>query len=517
MGWDAPGHVPWENKLDYATRKWLPEGSLFSSESFSRGLFHARNWRSVIGSDFSRLDDMRLGDLNSEMIEMMRELQNLRSYFAETLRDDSELDFGLESSRRPPVPALVVSTSYMTIPLTSFESSQSLSPDSTSVIASRRGREPPPPLIIQKENSHHVIPTGSRPDTPGGPPAAMSGTENSDKPTLRVEDMISNLRLQCSHMSFTSLPVEDISLNSRSPMTLIPSNELENLDHSNTPSKQSPPESSVEPGDDNKKPASTTMFSTRSDSRLKGRPVQSKVNYKKRTSMDLSSSRPPLTRKSTKLSIVPNASPPARVIVQDTPPSAMAKVVKNRKPYQMVRFVLPKSEVEEDLLRQSLSTTETTDDLDSKVPLLPYEKPKAVPLSPPIRTSSLSVRKAGGDLEALPPRHSKVRTRSVNLPSFRKIGFARESVDLKTPRPESGGATHIRRAHTLTAHSFSRIIRRPVLSLRENKRATIAIDSTVFKANSNDDKKRMSAASVQVNSRKSRMPIHIKSLLTRFK
>jgi hypothetical protein len=158
MGWDAPGHIPWENTLEDTTRKWLPEGSLFSSESFSRALFQARNRRTCIGSgSFLRLDDIKLVDLNSEMLEMMRELHSLRSYFAEPLQDDSDLDFDLDSSHKPSVPALVVSTSYVTLPLISLESSQNISQNSA--IATRRGREALPPLAIQKKEILSTIPS----------------------------------------------------------------------------------------------------------------------------------------------------------------------------------------------------------------------------------------------------------------------------------------------------------------------------------------------------------------------
>jgi hypothetical protein len=116
----------------------------------------------------------------------------------------------------------------------------------------------------------------------------------------------------------------------------------------------------------------------------------------------------------------------------------------------------------------------------------------------------------GGVLTSESSRHEKAR-RSI-IPS-RKIAVARESAVLKAPTTESGNTTQIRRAHTLSVHPFSRIIKRPMLALKENKRATIAVDSLAFKTSNIDEKRRMSGGTIQGNSKKNR----IKSLLYRFK
>jgi hypothetical protein len=532
MGWDAPGHVPWENTLEHPTRKWLPEGSLFSSESFSRALFHARNCRAGIGSDSSLPDDIKLVDLNSEMLEMMRELHSLRSYFAETLQDDSDLDFDLDSSHKPPVPALVVSTSYMTFPLTSPESSQNISQDSTSAIASRRGRKALLPLTIQK---HNIPPTRPHPDTGCHVPdkfdihaAVITGAENPEKSTLRVEEMISNLRFQCSNMlPSPSPPVADTSWNSRSPLPLASDNEAEKPNHA----KKTSAISSLEPCR-NTAPSSVPIPSIRhSESRLKGKLNQPKFIYKKRTTSDLPGSQLSLSRKSNKVSSAQNVIPtPTRVVVQKIPRSAMAKGINNRsqKPYKVVRFALPRSEVAKDLgfshkssfMRQPLPTSNNRDDPDSKIILLPDDMPNTVPLCPPIHMNSIPVRKDNGPVRtpgSSPLRHLKMRTRSVSITPFSKISLRRASVELRAPTSESGSTTQGRRSHSLGAHSLSRIIRGPMLALKENKRATISIDSTAFNTNYTDDKRRMSADTVPGNSKKNRMPIHFKSLLTRFK
>ena len=507
MGWDAPGHIPWENALDHATRKWLPEGSLFSSESFSR----ARNRHRCIGSSSSQgSDDIKLVDLNSEMLEMMRELHSLRSYFAEPLQEDSDLDFDLDSSHKPSVPALVVSTSYVTFPLTSLESSQNIF---TSAIATRRGREALPPLSIPKKEILSTIPSTDTSGSRDPDKFNIHRLDNPKKSALRVEEMISNLRLQCSSMLPTlSPPVDDTSWNSRSPMSSY--NEAENLNHSNTVNKHTSAKSSPDPGRHKTLPSVPATSRRPSEPRLKGKLNQPKFFYKKRTSTDLSSSqRPPPTRKP--VTAQTGAPTPTRIAPQKIPLSAMAKS-KNRslKPYKVVRFALPKSEVTKDfvgfahkpsLLPQPLSTTHNGNGLDSKNIILSDDKTKTVP-----RTNSIPIHKDDGSVPistgSSPQRTPKMRTRSVSIHPFRKIALTRESIELKAPTTECG-TTHGRRSRSLGAHSLSRIIKGPMFALK-NKRATISLDSTAFKTNYTDEKG---------NPKKHRMPIHIKSLLTRFK
>jgi hypothetical protein len=102
-----------------------------------------------------------------------------------------------------------------------------------------------------------------------------------------------------------------------------------------------------------------------------------------------------------------------------------------------------------------------------------------------------------------------MRTRSVSIHPFRKITLIRESVELKA----ESSTSHGRRSHSLGAHSLSRIIKGPMLALKENKRATISLDSSAFKVSYSDEKRRMTVDTVQGNPKKNR----IKSLLTRFK
>jgi hypothetical protein len=207
--------------------------------------------------------------------------------------------------------------------------------------------------------------------------------------------MITNLRLQCSSMSPTlSPPVDDTSWNSRSPMPLLPYMEVKKPNHSSTINKHTPTKSSPEPGR-SKTPSSLPTTSKRpSESRLKGKLNQPKFFYKKRTSTDLSSSQLPPIRKP--VTAQTGASTPTRITPQKVPRSAMAKS-NNRslKPYKMVRFALPKSEVAKDLvgfthkpslIPKPLSTKHNGNDPDSKIIIPPDDMTKTAHCAlPPVR------------------------------------------------------------------------------------------------------------------------------------
>ena len=453
---------------------------------------------------------------------MMRELHSLRSYFAETLPDDPDLDLELDC-HRPPVPALVVSTSYITLPLASLESSQNLSQYSTSAIASPQIKSALPSLTSRKENIPFTI--SEYPEFLGSCASASLDDQPTiimEKSTLRVEDMITNLRFQCSSMSPT-LPVDDTSWNSTLPTSLASDNEPE-PNHSNLVDKQ-PSKSLMDSGPVKAPKPSPPSNIGYSALRLRGKINQS--IYKQRISSNLTSSQGP-TRKPNKSILAPNiASPPTRVIVQKNLPSAMAKNIGNRsqRPYKVVRFVLPKSEVEEDLVgitpksssnRQPLSTNNVNKGRNSQLIIFPDNIRKTVPISPPTRLNSISVRKGNGGVVISGPsalKDSRTRTRSLSITTpFRKNVIPPESAEVKVSTKESGITTTARRSHSTGAQSLRRIIRGPMLALKENKRATI--HSIAFKTTSDADEM---CADVQGNSKKNRMPIQIKSLLTRFK
>lgn len=231
--WRAPGHIPWGNISDQTTSndKWLPEGSLYSPEDFSRALCQARAGyvpvdvaqteqepRAIVDASHNkhitmteRTDFGSSGTLTHvELVDMMQELRDLKNFFEDTSQEASRI-----------IPSLMISNSHCTFPL-SLDSCQSFTLKPMANLANRRGRDPPPPLLLKKNQTpsselpYPGIPTAflGSPSSycPDFPDVDLSNTHTSG---LRIEDMINNLRLQCSSMVINTPPV-DTSWNSRS-------------------------------------------------------------------------------------------------------------------------------------------------------------------------------------------------------------------------------------------------------------------------------------------------------------
>ena len=226
--WRAPGHIPWGNIPDQTTSndKWLPEGSLYSPEDFSRALCQARAGyvpvdvaqteqepHGIVDASLNKhittTETMDLGSsgtlTHTELVDMMQELKDLKNFFEDTSQEVSRT-----------IPSLMISNSHCTFPL-SLDSCQSFTLEPVANLANRRGRNPPPPLLLKNQTPSSELPYPSIPATSLGSPSSYSPdfVDLSNTSGLRIEDMINNLRLQCSSMVINTPPV-DISLNSRS-------------------------------------------------------------------------------------------------------------------------------------------------------------------------------------------------------------------------------------------------------------------------------------------------------------
>ena len=228
--WRAPGHIPWGNTLDQTTSndKWLPEGSLYSPEDFSRALCQAR--ARYVPVDVAQTDqepcDIVDASLNKhttttermdfdssgtltpmELVDMMQELKDLKNFFEGTSQEASRI-----------IPSLMISNSHCTFPL-SLDSCQSFTLEPVANLATRRGKNPPPPLVLENPAPSFELPYPDIPTAFLGSPSSYSrdfpGVDLSNTSGLRIEDMINNLRLQCSSMVINTPPVEN-SWNSRS-------------------------------------------------------------------------------------------------------------------------------------------------------------------------------------------------------------------------------------------------------------------------------------------------------------
>ena len=227
--WRAPGHIPWGNIPDRTTNddKWLPEGSLYSPEDFSRALCKARTGYvpvdvaqteqgpctivdESLNKPITTTERMDLGSSGTlthmELVDMMQELKDLKNFFEETSQETSRV-----------IPSLMISNSHCTFPL-SLDSCQSFTLKPVANLANRRGKDPPPPLLLKNQTSSSEFPHPDLPTAFLGSPSSYSDfpeVDISNTSGLRIEDMINNLRLQCSSMVINT-PLVDNSWNSRS-------------------------------------------------------------------------------------------------------------------------------------------------------------------------------------------------------------------------------------------------------------------------------------------------------------
>lgn len=511
-------------------KKWVPEGSLFSPESFSLALSQARNFRrdSVLRSHNREAwvhEDQKTRssslfasnhDLDSALLGMMRELQDLRSYFEGTLHEDPSRDN--DADQKLCVPALVVSTSHFTFPL-ALESFQDLTQHSPSSIAYRRGRSPPRPLKIGMENPSFEVSDPEIRKTFPNPLVPEERTlqladSSCEKSTLRVEEMIDNLRLQCSTMSLRSPPI-DALWNSRSAIT--PPSNVEHIEIADPGQANECVFSKRNPKD--KQPQTTSQGVSSLgplERRYRGSLNSSRTTYKPRaTTLSATLSRP--------LDCQKRALPhPRSSIKQVALRPALVKDRRPQRPLKCVRFVLPRSEVENDLddcqnslarRRETESITETRRSTRSVDLKLSHPKIEATlknsPVASPPTISSPNTQTLNSKRLTSKPKE-RVKSAVISSP-VRKIALSRGSVEWKAGK-------NLWRSNTLGRHSLSKIIKGPVLAFRENKRATISIE-TAFetKVDENALRRQSDVLPSSANFKKNRMPMQFKNIFCRFK
>ncbi|KAE9399558.1 hypothetical protein BT96DRAFT_975836 [Gymnopus androsaceus JB14] len=231
---DAPGHTPWgEIKDNDVLSSWKPEGSLYPSDTFQQALTKSRqrapttrrlsphpnaNYRSALvfeheitleseGGTKRWSVQVPAGSMNPDLVDMMVELRDLKSYFKEEDEDlqkkeekrEDQLNTTVDNVYAHP-PSFIVSNSHSALPL-SLESIGSLHSAPKS-LAMRRGNKSLPSLSLNVEvmdpNSYPSIPT------------AFLGSPSSYRPTFEFvgdarssadfQDMIDSLRSQCASL-----------------------------------------------------------------------------------------------------------------------------------------------------------------------------------------------------------------------------------------------------------------------------------------------------------------------------
>ncbi|KAH7870413.1 uncharacterized protein C8R40DRAFT_1240464 [Lentinula edodes] len=233
---EAPGHTPWGDVEDHDITPWKPEGSLYAGDTFQMALLKSRQRPSMLRLARQRLPvpnshhrnalvfereitlksegktkrwsvQVPAGSMDPDLAGMMMELRNLNSYFKEEEVQADDSVQRLEEGLCSPVdgvythtPSLIVSNSQCIIPL-SLESAGSLH-TVPKILAVRRGNKALPPLSIKSELMN--------PSPYPSIPTAFLGSPSSYHPTFEFagttrsstafQDMIESLRSQCASL-----------------------------------------------------------------------------------------------------------------------------------------------------------------------------------------------------------------------------------------------------------------------------------------------------------------------------
>ena len=562
IGWRAPGHIPWGSIQDQATvpEKWLPEGSLFSPEDFSRSLNQARSklvcaetaeteqgLRVIVNASLDKHANMtERMDLTSssgtlthmELVNMMRELKDIKNFFEGTSQQEvSRTD---QQPKNYPeqltLPSLMISNSHCTFPL-SLDSCQSFTLKPAANLADRRGRKPPPPLLLKDEI---ISPELSYP----GIPTAFLGSPSTYSPNfqdvnlanpsgLPIEDMISNLRHQCSSMTLHTPPV-DMSWNSQSrsasptpvyePVKKSMEAEVVEFVESAVASTPFPsPLNNASPDTLGRRLVTLTLPTGRQKgtSLSRARAMNSPevgtapkiLEMAKSTRTDTPDKKPEVLSKHT-------PSPPLLLR------SSLAKHSSFRsRSLKCVRFALSPLEFEKDvasLMYDNVrrSSAQSPSHLYGNAPvkknttphLNPEPKYKGSEEKPPsIRQNAKSRRPTSTAIKV----SSSMETKERIKPNIIEPPLRHSMVQNIICGDTYGHDSTQRSLQSRGRHSLSRIIKGPIFSGKENKRATVSNTfSTRWDLNEKGTAMRDSVAS---ESKKSRMPVPLRNILTRFK
>lgn len=136
-------------------------------------------------------------EMNPEMVDMMLELHNLKSYFGETLNKNDEQKIMSETEFIPPTLLVSNSTIAMPIPL---NSSPRLASDVP--LAVRRGKQLPESLTFKGDE--YDMPYPGMPTAFLGSPSSCSPkfehVNHGDVTSMNLDDMVASLRSRCASL-----------------------------------------------------------------------------------------------------------------------------------------------------------------------------------------------------------------------------------------------------------------------------------------------------------------------------
>ncbi|KAG5637292.1 hypothetical protein H0H81_005087 [Sphagnurus paluster] len=244
----APRHLAWapSPSKEYG---WLPSGSCFSPSAFKakyesirfsspksslppklgstgqrKSSTHGLNRKALVFEREITLNtdgktkrwslQVPATTMNPEMVDMMLELQDLNSFFKDGLDNREDLvPFRKQEEKLDP-PSLVVSDSHRSIPL-SVESRERQ--ETPIPLAARRGKRPLPPLSLKakskKLDQYPSIPTAFLGSPSTYSPKFEYNSSQSNLP-LDFGDMISSLRSQCDFSQKAGPPDFEITVDS---------------------------------------------------------------------------------------------------------------------------------------------------------------------------------------------------------------------------------------------------------------------------------------------------------------
>jgi hypothetical protein len=234
---DSSEHKPWGGIDNAEPISWKSEGSICSPQVFKTKLALARRHRrpdsketpaiSVTGPPdtshrsanrnalvFERQIILNSGgqttrlslqasskSMDPGVAEMISELQNLNSFFQEQ-----------DANARPPAPpppSLVVSNSHFSLPV-SLESSGNLTPGVPLALAARRGKKMLPPLSVKQSSDESEYP--SMPTAFLGSPSTYSPkfefASHPNRRSMDLQQMVTSLRSQCASIDSATPPDE---------------------------------------------------------------------------------------------------------------------------------------------------------------------------------------------------------------------------------------------------------------------------------------------------------------------
>ncbi|KAF7309800.1 Methylenetetrahydrofolate reductase [Mycena indigotica] len=232
---DIAGHTPWSGIPIEDPIPWKSEGSLHTPQAFKSSISSARRQTPtqivvskrksnrnalvfereiILQSNDGKANRVSLqASMEPEVAAIVSELQDLNSFFKQE-----------QSSALPPPPSLIISNSHFSLPV-SFESPAKQMPKSSIPLAMRRGKMLPPVSInsLCNQTEYPGMPTAFL----GSPSTYSPKFEFASQPRRRsmdLRDMVTSLRSQCASME-PARPIDTRAIEVTPPGTPRPDDE----------------------------------------------------------------------------------------------------------------------------------------------------------------------------------------------------------------------------------------------------------------------------------------------------